>query len=234
LALLGARVLQVSPDSLRHAVWITAPIAAGLGVFLIIAGDSAAALIREAPGVAEAVRAISPFVGAGLIATAVLALSGLRRRGLGFAGLALMPLVVILGSRSALVALGEQRSAHGLAESILAATQGQGRVVGVGAYAPSLSFYLERTVLLPSYDATELKSNYIKEYREALSATPDSNLRPLHLWVAELDRCEPGTVFLLNAGSPWEKERALVSAELPLLYRNHNYEAYGPCGAGDR
>lgn len=232
LALLGARILQVSPGSLRVAVLIAAPLTAGAGFVLLFAGESAAALIREAPGVGEEVRAIAPWLGAGLIGTAGLALFGLRWRGVALAGLALMPLVVVLGSESAIVALGERRSARDLALTIQEATQGHGSVIGVGAYPSSLAFYLRKTVLLATHSEPEIRSNYIREYSKELREDPGSTLRPLGWWYQEFKHCPPNTVFLLSTRAEWVKEREALVAELPLIYRNHRYEAYGPCGAG--
>jgi 4-amino-4-deoxy-L-arabinose transferase-like glycosyltransferase len=232
VALLCARVLQASPRTLRTAVWVSAPIAAAVGAVLIVAGDFASSLIRDAPGVEGILRATAPYLGAGLMGTAGLAFLGLRRHRVGLLGLTLMPLVLVLGAQGALVALGEQRSARELAEAIRDVTHGQGRVVSLLAYPPSLSFYLEQPVLLATYNASEVRSNYINEYRSVLLEAPDSTLRPLSWWPEETGRCPPQTVFILNTRRGWERERAELAAKLPLIYRNHKYEAYGPCPGG--
>jgi len=233
VALLCARVLQTSPRTLRVAIWISAPIAASLGLLLIFAGDFASSFVREAPGVEDALQATAPYLGAGLIGTAVLALSGLRFHGIGLFGLTLMPLVLILGMQGPLAALGEQRSARDLALAIRDATHGRGQVVGLLAYPPSLSFYLEQPVLLATHSASEVRSNYISEYRSVLLEAPDSTLKPLEWWPEETERCPPQTVFILNTRDGWENERRKLAEKLPLIYRDHKYEVYGPCPGGE-
>ena len=232
VALLGARIIRVSPSSLRYAVWIAAPITAAVGAILLFAADDVAALIRNAPGLTAEVRALAPYLGAGLIGTAGLAFLGLRWRQAGLAGLALAPLVLILGSQSALVSLGEHRSARELAETIQAAVKGPARVIGVGVYPPSLPFYLEDTLLLATNSASEIRSNYIEEYSARLRDARDSTLMPPDWWRGELRNCAPKTVFLLRSRNGSENERETLATALPLLYRNHRYEAYGPCGEG--
>ncbi len=232
VALLGARLLQLSPGSLRYVIWVSAPVLAGVGAALLLAGDWLASLIREAPGVAEEARALAPYVGAGLIATAGLALMGLRWRGAALAGFVLAPFVLIIGSQGALTALGEQRSTRQLAQTIGQATDGRGRVIAIGVYPASLSFYLEQTLLLATQDASEIRSNYIQDYDAQLRDAPGSTLRPLAWWYQEFQQCPPGTLFLIGSGRRWEKERGALAAKLPLLYANHLFVLYGPCNGG--
>jgi 4-amino-4-deoxy-L-arabinose transferase-like glycosyltransferase len=233
LSLLCARILQVSPASLRPALWIAAPILAGLGAWLLAAPESAASLIRESPAIAEKARDVAPYLGAGLLGAAVLCLSGLRWRNAGFTGLALVPLVLVLGSEGMLTQVGEQRSARELAQAVRGTRQGPGGVVGVVAYPPSLAFYLGQNLVLSTYNGSETKSNYIKGLTTRLRGIPGSSLKPFHWWKKELQRCPRNTVFLLRTRNGWENERRQLSTKLPLLYRDKKYEAYGPCGTGD-
>lgn len=232
LALLAGRTLQVSPASLRYAVWITAPIAAALGVALLFAGESATSLIRQAPEVAKELRAVAPYIGVGLIGTAGLAMLGLRWRGAALAAFVLMPMVPLLGGMDVYAALSEQRSGRELARAIRSATRAEPRVVGVGAYAPSLAFYLETPLLVAADSPNVLRSNYIKDYLDSLRDVPGSTLMALEKWREELQACRPQTVFLVPTGSGADEQRRTLAAELPLLHRTYNYEAYGPCGAG--
>lgn len=232
VALLGARLLQLSPGSLHHVIWVSAPALAGVGAALLFAGDWLASLIREAPGVADEARALAPYVGAGLIATAGLALAGLRWRSAALAGFALAPFVLIIGAQGALTALGEQRSTRQLAQTIEQATDGRGRVIAIGVYPASLSFYLEQTLLVATQDASEIRSNYIQDYDARLRDAPGSTLRPLAWWYQEFQRCPPGTLFLIGSRRRWETERGALAAKLPLLYANHLYALYGPCEGG--
>jgi 4-amino-4-deoxy-L-arabinose transferase-like glycosyltransferase len=233
LALLGGRMLQVSPVSLRYAVWIAAPIAAALGAALLFAGGSATSLIREAPEVAETLSAVAPYIGVGLIGTAGLAMLGLRWPGAALAAFVLMPMVPLLGGRDIYTALSEQRSGRELAGAIRNAARGEPRVVGVGAYSPSLAFYLQTPLLVAADSPNELRSNYIKDHIDTLRDVPGSTLMTFHRWREELEACQPQTVFVVPTGNGSDEQRRMLAAELPLLHRTYNYEAYGPCGAGN-
>jgi hypothetical protein len=149
----------------------------------------------------------------------------------GLVWLGLLPLFLLLGGNDIVDAFAERRSARVLAQAILAATPGPPRIVGVGAFAPSLPFYLGETLILASHGATELKSNYIREYRAELIEAPGSTLKSPEWAIEALDRCEPGTVFLFRADGGYESERAAVVERLPLIYRDRRYAVFGPCRA---
>jgi 4-amino-4-deoxy-L-arabinose transferase-like glycosyltransferase len=232
VALLVARLIAVSPGSLRVALWAIGPLVVVLGLGLLLVSEPLASRLIDAPTLAEQLRLSGPWLGIGLLIISTLTLAGLGRPRAGLAGLALLPLFMLLGGNGIIDAFAERRSARELAQAILEATPGPPRVVGVGAFAPSLAFYLGDTLILASHGATELKSNYIREYRSGLSRAPGSTLKSPGWAIAALDRCAPGTVFLFRAGSAYEAERAAVVERLPLLYRDHRYAAYGPCVAG--
>lgn len=234
IALLGARALQLAPDTLRNAVWISAPVAAIGGAAFLFAGESAVALIRDAPAVAAQLRAAAPYVGTGLLGTAGLALLGLRWRGAGLAALVTMPMVLLLAPQNAYVAMSEQRSERELAQVIRHATRGEVRLVGIGTYSASLGFYLGKPVLLSTDSAAELRSNYIKDYADALRQLPGSPLKQANWWPDELRACQPGTVFVVSTRAGYEGPREALAGALPQLYWDKHYEAYGPCGGGAR
>jgi hypothetical protein len=129
--------------------------------------------------------------------------------------------------------MAEQRSARELARTIEAEAPAQVRVVGIGAYSSSLTYYLDRTILLATPFASELRSNYIMEYVDELRDRPGSTLRSLDWWRQEMTRCPEPTVYIASARRGWEVVHEAL-AHLPLLYRNHHYAAYGPCGADGR
>jgi hypothetical protein len=146
----------------------------------------------------------------------------------------MMPMVLLLVPHKAYVAMSEQRSERELAQVIRHATRGEVRLVGIGTYSASLGFYLGKPVLLSTDSAAELRSNYIKDYADVLRERPESPLKPAGWWMAELRACQPGTVFLVNTRTEHEGPRQALASALPLLHRDKNYEAYGPCGAGSR
>ena len=138
-----------------------------------------------------------------------------------------------------LAAVGEDRSAAGLARATAAALdrlsgagEGPGAVLGILAYPPSLPFYLGRRVAVATATGEELTSNYIADFQERYRGVPDSPLLPLGYWRETLARCPVPTVFVTTAGN--RDARAVLAAALPLLAADGHYTAYGPCGARAR
>jgi len=231
LVLLGARIVRDSPASIRHTVWIAAPIAAGLSGVLLLAADSIAAR-TDSLRVAEAVLAGAPLLGGGLAIAACVALIGRRSHIVATAGLALIPITLLLGGHTLLEAVGDQRSARELSQAIEKATPDGTRIVGISTFPPSLPFYLETDIVLSSVSGSELTSNYIRDYLEQLREQPGTNLRARDWWMKELEHCPEPTVYMLRTFANWEPLREMLQARLPLIYENHRYRVYGPCGTG--
>src|SRR5207248_8005793 len=106
---------------------------------------------------------------------------------------------------SDLAAVGDDRSAAGLARATAAAL-GQGSsssattaVLGVLAYPPSLPFYLGRPVAVATATGVELTSNYIADYQDRYRDVPGSPLLPEGYWREALARCPLPTVFVATA-----------------------------------
>jgi hypothetical protein len=97
----------------------------------------------------------------------------------------------------------------------------------VGAYPPSLPFYLTRPVAVATATGAELTSNYIADNVERLRASPGSPLLPAGYWREALARCLAPTVFLTEAGD--RDARAVLDRAVPLLAADSHYAAYGPC-----
>lgn len=230
LVLLGARIARDAPASIRHAVWIAAPVAAGLGATLFFAADTLSTRI-DSTRVAEALLASAPLLGGGLLVAAVVALAGRRSLITATSGLALMPILLLLGSPPLFEAVGEQRSARELSRAIQQVLPDGARIVGINTFPPSLPFYLETDVILSTVSGGELTSNYIKDYLPQLRERPESNLKPRDWWMDELERCPEPTVYMLRTFSNWEPLRKMLQARLPLIYENHRYRVYGPCSA---
>jgi 4-amino-4-deoxy-L-arabinose transferase-like glycosyltransferase len=128
-------------------------------------------------------------------------------------------------------AIGDDRSAAGIATGIrpVLARDSTTHVLGVGAYPPSLPFYLQRTIRVATQDAHELTSNYIMAFQERYRAWPDSPLRARESWRATLADCAAPMVFVTRSND--EAARAAL-AHLPLLAADAHYAAYGPCTRG--
>jgi 4-amino-4-deoxy-L-arabinose transferase-like glycosyltransferase len=226
LALLAARILQCSPAARRGLAWGAGVIAGSLGITLLVAGANLATRIDDSAEIAAAVARFAPFIGGVLLLTALLAVFASRWRVLAVPALALIPIGFLIGLVQIVQPVGEYRSARAMSEAILAASPATVRVVGVGAFPPSLPFYLEQPMQLASTDGDELRSNYVLEYHEKLRELPGSTLRPRDWWREALARCSEPTVFVVYSYD--QEERALL-ASLPLLFETQRYAAYGPC-----
>ncbi len=199
--------------------------AAALGLLLLVA---AAPLTRPLPLTPEEAAAIPPAARAlGLVLLGSAALVALAaRRGppvIGYAGCAAVVMAIPFATGPLLRAVGEDRSAAGLAHAIA----GRGAVLAVEAYPPSLPFYLGTTVPVATRDAAVLTSNYIAENDAPFRALPGTPLRPATYWVDALARCAEPTVFVTRADG--SGPRLWLAAALPLLAANGRYAAYGPC-----
>ena len=175
-------------------------------------------------------RAAIPVVGrtvaAVLLGGAVLATVGAwrRQRVIVAAGYALVVLALPLVTGSLMRAVGDDRSAAALADSI----RGKGVVLGVAAYPPSLPFYLQSHVQVATTNAHELTSNFIADYADTYRAVSGSPLLSADAWRERLATCSEPTVFVAGAG-----DRAVRStlSMLPLLFLDAHYAAYGPCAS---
>jgi len=167
-------------------------------------------------------------------AVALTAARAFAREGVGFAwrgfvasaavlGLALVSLTRWMPAPISLTpAVGEDRSAFALA----AAVRDKGVIVGVGAYPPSLPFYLRRHIFVSTETGRELTSTFIADYVERLRFHEGSPLLSGIVWATLRDQCAQPTVFVFRAN---DGDRRATMTGLPLLYEDGRYAAYGPC-----
>ena len=163
---------------------------------------------------------------AGLVGLGTLA----RRPRLTILGYAVVVMAIPILSGRLLSAVGEDRSSAAVASATAAALERAGRsgaVLGVGAYPPSLPFYLTRPVAVATATGAELTSTYIADNAERFRASAGSPLLPSGYWREALARCLVPTVFLTEAGN--RDARAVLDRALPLLAADGHYAAYGPC-----
>jgi 4-amino-4-deoxy-L-arabinose transferase-like glycosyltransferase len=232
VALVSAHALLAWPHARRRAVAVYAG-ALVLGALVAVFGAAAIASRVPLDALAAAIRAAGPLLGAILAAVALLSLAALRgRRPLALiTTMAVAPALIVLSAQGVLHAVGENRSARSLAEAIRKATPSTTRVVAVGVYPASLSYYLGRRIPIATDRGSVLKSNYIAEYAAQLRTHPNTPLRPADWWRQELRQCNTPTVFVIKASR--EDHRAPLAATLPLLAAGPRYAAYGPCQTGD-
>jgi 4-amino-4-deoxy-L-arabinose transferase-like glycosyltransferase len=176
----------------------------------------------------DALPAVALMLALALILTAAcVAVAAKRQRTeLAVLGYALFVLTVPFTSRDLLAAVGDDRSAAALGAAITGTLGKRGNVWGVGAYPPSLPFYLDTTIAVATTDGHELTSNYIATYHEDLRVVPGSPLRPADSWLAVLADCPLPIVFVTRTGNAAARDQL---TPLPLLIDDGRYAAYGPC-----
>ncbi len=206
---------------------------AAAGLLLLVAGTLPSTLARLSPQLRAVVPDSVRLVAASLVAGAVLALlvAGLRpRAAVAGAALLALPLLAMPSVGHALVAaIAESRSSR----SIVAGLPGPPEsfhLFSVGAYSPSLSYYMRQNTVMFTDDGEPLRSNYwFRNFGPAVYGRAP-HFRPLSEWRGELDHCPAGGLFVTR--SDWPDERAALAARLPLLAANSRIAVYGPCPAG--
>ena len=244
-------VLPLMPAFALGAVrnLVTPPAAVGVGavgrsyaVLAVLVGAALVALTHWLPApldLTPAEKAAIPptalALGVVLFVSAACVVVGalVRRPRAVIVGYAMVVMAIPLVSGRLLAAVGDDRSAAGLARATAAAL-GQGSsssattaVLGVLAYPPSLPFYLGRPVAVATATGVELTSNYIADYQDRYRDVPGSPLLPEGYWREALARCPLPTVFVATAAN--REARAELAAALPLLALDGHYAVYGPC-----
>jgi hypothetical protein len=147
-----------------------------------------------------------------------------RQRTLVAAGYAAAVIALPLVTAPLMRAVGEDRSAAALADSV----RGKGAVLAIAVYPPSLPFYLRSQIQVATANARELTSNFIADYADTYRAVPGSPLLPADAWRARLATCPEPTVFVTRTG---DRDVRSALAALPQLFDDGHYVAYGPCHA---
>lgn len=202
------------------------------GALLLVAGSLPAVVGRLKPEIRVAVPGSTRAIAASLIAGGIAALVLARWRPRAVVAGAMMLAAPMLAmptiGHALLAAIAEARSSRAIVTA-LPGPPGSFRLVSVGAYSPSLSFYMGQITEMFTDDGEPLRSNYwFRNFGPAVYARAP-HFRPLAQWPAELDRCPAGTVFVTRADRP--DYRAALAARLPLLAENARVAAYGPCRA---
>jgi len=235
-ALAAARLLTRPTDALNGGIGtgrrVYAIIAAVLGIALASLRLWLPAPITLTPAERSAIPTAALAIGVALCISALLVWLAGRpqhpRPRLGVMGYALVVMTIPIVSGPLLAAVGEDRSAAGLARITQSTEPSTSEVLGVSAFPPSLPFYLRHPVPIATATGRELTSNFIADYYDRFRSIPGSPLKPPDSWRERLAHCSVPTVFVTRTGD------ALARAELerlPLLAVEGRYAAYGPCAA---
>lgn len=132
-----------------------------------------------------------------------------QRRDLILIALTLPVIALPLLADPLLRALGERRSTKSMVVEMRPFLDPGTEIVGVEAYAGSLSFYLQQPITIVSEDGSELTSNYILRRFDRYSTNPASPLKPLPYFDRTLTDDAP-RVYVLRIGD--KQRRALLEA----------------------
>lgn len=225
VALLVAAAWQARPNALPGARLGAGGITA-LGLFFLAAAPHIPNFVPASPGVAAHIPGTAVFLGAVCVGAGILAWFAHKRWDVLLLAFSLPVAAIPVSSRGLMEGIGEDRSAAPLARAIAGATGPATPVVGVGAFPPSLPFYLQRTITVATADGSEITSNYltrhIREYRGL-----GSQLRKADWWRDALLACPQPTVFVARSNDQDVRD---VLAHMDLIAETRKYVAYGPCG----
>lgn len=214
------------------------PVAFLLGVGLVTLTVWFPAPISLTPAEKAAMPTAALVLGLVLVASGLTVVLAIKRDmpSLGAAAYAAIVIVIPIVGGTLLRAVGDDRSSAGVTDAISAAlSQSAGRgapaqVVGIGAFIPSLPFYLRRTIPVATATGRELTSTYIADYADRFRTVAGSPLLAVDSWRDLLARCPLPTIFIARAGD--RDVRTTLHGRLPLLAEDSRFAAYGPCRSG--
>jgi 4-amino-4-deoxy-L-arabinose transferase-like glycosyltransferase len=132
-----------------------------------------------------------------------------RRREVILVALTLPVVVLPLAADPLLKAIAERRSTKSMVAEMQPHLTPATEIIGVEAYAGSLSFYLRRPIVVVSEDASELTSNYLIRRYGQFTSNPAAPLKPLPYFERSLASAEP-RVYVLRVGDA--KRRTLLES----------------------
>ncbi len=199
----------------------------GLGLCFLLGRELIANLVPASPAVAQAIPGTAVALGTVAVAAGLIALLAARRWEVALLCLSLPVAAIPFVSRELMDAIGEERSAAPVAEAVARVAGPETQVVGVRAFPLGLPFYLRRTILLSTVDASELTSNYLARHSRKWRNAPGSPLRPPGWWREVLAACQRPRIFVIRTQDA--EARDLLEPQLPVVVRTRKYAAYGPC-----
>ncbi|HEX4632285.1 MAG TPA: glycosyltransferase family 39 protein [Gemmatimonadales bacterium] len=236
IALAAGRGLSRRGIGLGAKAYVRVALLLGLGLITLTVWFPAPISLTPAEKAAMPTAAL--VLGLVLVASGLTVALAVRRNtpSLGAAAYAVIVVAVPVVGGTLLRAVGQDRSSAAVSDAVAAALShsaasgAPAQVVGVGAFIPSLPFYLRRTIPLATATGKELTSTYIADYVDTFRAVPGSPLLAADAWRDLLSHCPLPTVFIARAGD--RDVRSTLHGHLPLLGEDARFAAYGPCRPG--
>jgi 4-amino-4-deoxy-L-arabinose transferase-like glycosyltransferase len=206
----------------------------GLGVcgaVLLAAPWIVGALLDVDDAVTQAIPGTAVALGGACIISGLITFFTGARRDIAVLALCLPVASIPAVSLRLMDAIGSDRSTRDLAAAVQPMLTGESGIVAIESYPLSLPFYLGRTMLLSTTDASELTSNYLEATYSHWAEAPDPQLRPVDWWFDALATCTRPLVFVVRSDDA--RVRAQLAAIVPLIAETRKAAAYGPCGVTD-
>jgi 4-amino-4-deoxy-L-arabinose transferase-like glycosyltransferase len=180
------------------------------------------------PSLARAATSVGLSLGAVMMLAGAAAWVVSARRELALVALSLPALLLPLIAQPVAKEVAGSRSAKQLAAVLRPHLTPSTRIVGIGTFSPSLTFYLGQPIHVTTSTGLLLASNYVLHFYTALAGAAGSTLHEPGWWQETLRSCSPPAIFLLDVRTrgegPW-----LAAAGLPVLYSDGKLLAMGPC-----
>ncbi len=206
---------------LRPAAFVFGLFGVILLVGLVIPGLSG----RMKPEIESPARTFALVLGVMTVACGLVA-GIVKRRDAALISLSLPLVLMPITAYPTLTAIAERRSTRGFVADLRPHLAPGTEIIGVKAYTGSLGFYLRRTIVLTSDDASELTSNYLLRSYEKFSG-PRGPLRPLSWFRANVEECCARRVYIVRTQAG-ELQAALESRGMKRIASDARHIAYGP------
>ena len=187
--------------------------------------------VKMKPEIAVAVPGTALALGIAFAVGGLVALF-VKRKEIVLAALTLPVIVLPLATEPLLHAIAERRSTKTMAAEMRPHLVSSTEIIGVEAYAGSLSFYLQRPITVVSEDASELTSNYLIRRYGQFTSNPAAPLKPLAHFERTLATNEP-RVYVVRVGDA--KRRSLLESRgWRVIGDSGRHVAYGMPGEMNR
>ena len=206
----------------------------GLGVcgaVLLAAPWIVGALLDVDDAVARAIPGTAVALGSVCIISGLVTFFAGTRRDIAVLALCLPVASIPVVSLRLMDAIGRDRSTRDLAAAVQPILTPESGIVAIESYPLSLPFYLRRTMLVATTDASELTSNYLEATYSHWAETTDTPLRPVDWWFDALATCTQPLIFVVRSDD--NRVRGQLAAILPLIAETRKVAVYGPCGVTD-
>ncbi len=207
LPLMPAVALMVARIWSDARTRIAAILVAALGA-IFLAAPLILPRVKMKPEIAGVAGTTALILGIAFFLGGLIALLAKRREWI-LAALTLPIVVLPMATEPLLAGIAARRSTKSMAAEMQPHLSPQTEIIGVEAYAGSLSFYLRRPITVVSEDASELTSNYLIRRYGQFTSNPASPIKPLPYFERSLTSSAP-RVYVLRVGDA--KRRALLES----------------------